>query len=149
MANEAFVHGEPMTNKKYVRKKKGVALNASCKEGNEEELKETMSLLAKKFNKTMKRFNKKPYSTRDSSSGNDRRFDSWNKNNKTIGGNNSTGQQNQNQQNQGKGIQCRKCEGFGHIQVQCPNYIKKQNKNYYITYSDEDSDEEANVPPTS
>ncbi|GAA0145723.1 hypothetical protein LIER_36176 [Lithospermum erythrorhizon] len=73
-------------------KKKGVALNASCKEGDEEDLKETVSLLVKNFNKTMKRFNKKPYSVGDSSGGRDRRFDSWKKNNKTIGGSNSTGQ---------------------------------------------------------
>ncbi|GAA0184967.1 hypothetical protein LIER_32255 [Lithospermum erythrorhizon] len=54
-------------------KKNGVALNASCREGDEEDLKETISLLAKKFNKTMKRFNKKPYSAGDSSNENDKR----------------------------------------------------------------------------
>ncbi|GAA0175732.1 hypothetical protein LIER_28850 [Lithospermum erythrorhizon] len=60
-------------------KKKGVSLNASYKEGEEEDLAETMSLLAKKFNKTMKRFNKKPYGSIDMTKGNDRRLDNWKK----------------------------------------------------------------------
>ncbi|GAA0145417.1 hypothetical protein LIER_05615 [Lithospermum erythrorhizon] len=36
-------------------KKKGIAFNVSCKEGDEDDLKDTMNLLAKNFNKTMKR----------------------------------------------------------------------------------------------
>ncbi|GAA0151950.1 hypothetical protein LIER_43157 [Lithospermum erythrorhizon] len=39
-----------------------------------------------------------------------------------------------------KGIQCRECEGYGHIQVECPNYIKKESKNYHTTFIDDDSD---------
>ncbi|GAA0154433.1 hypothetical protein LIER_37880 [Lithospermum erythrorhizon] len=110
-------------------KKKGVALNVSCKDGEEEDLAETMSLLAKNFNKTMKRFNKKPY-------GNSR-FDSGKKVNRVEGTvNNGT------LQSKGKTIQCRECEGFGHIQVQCPNYVRKQTKSYYSTHSDEESDSE-------
>ncbi|GAA0184273.1 hypothetical protein LIER_31561 [Lithospermum erythrorhizon] len=49
--------------------KKGVALMASCKEGNEEDLNETMNLPTKSFKKIMKRFNKRPYTTGDNSSG--------------------------------------------------------------------------------
>ena len=40
----------------------------------------------------------------------------------------------------GKGIQCHECEGFGHIQKECPNFLKKQEKGYNATFSDEDSD---------
>ncbi|GAA0154676.1 transmembrane signal receptor [Lithospermum erythrorhizon] len=118
-------------------KKKGVALNVSCKDGEEEDLAETMSLLAKNFNKTMKRFNKKPYGNPDMARSNDRRFDNWKKTNRVEGTvNNGT------LQSKGKAIQCRECEGFGHIQVQCPNYVRKQTKSYYSTHSDEESDSE-------
>ncbi|GAA0144459.1 hypothetical protein LIER_35938 [Lithospermum erythrorhizon] len=34
----------------------------------------------------------------------------------------------------------RKYEGFGHIQVQCLNYVKKQAKGYYATHSDDYTD---------
>ncbi|GAA0142522.1 hypothetical protein LIER_03403 [Lithospermum erythrorhizon] len=90
-------------------KKKGVALKASCNEGDEEDLNDTMNMFAKSFNKTMKRFNRRPYTAGDNSSG--------------------------------KGVQCRECEGFGHIQVQCPKYVKKQTKSYYVTHSDKESNE--------
>ncbi|GAA0173512.1 hypothetical protein LIER_27109 [Lithospermum erythrorhizon] len=46
----------------------------------------------------------------------------------------------ENQQYGGKGIQCRECEGLGHIQVQCPKYIKKQTRSYYTTHPDEDEE---------
>ncbi|GAA0167281.1 hypothetical protein LIER_22249 [Lithospermum erythrorhizon] len=118
-------------------KKKEVALNVSCKEGEEQDLAETMSLLAKNFNKTMKKFNKKPYGSTDMAKINDRRSDNWKKVNRMEGtGNNSP------LQSKGKSIQCRECEGFGHIQVQCPNYVRKQTKSYYSTHSDEESDSE-------
>ncbi|GAA0159087.1 hypothetical protein LIER_15954 [Lithospermum erythrorhizon] len=41
--------------------KKGIALQANCKDTKEEDLVETMSLLAKNFNKTLKCFNKNSY----------------------------------------------------------------------------------------
>ncbi|GAA0169522.1 hypothetical protein LIER_23987 [Lithospermum erythrorhizon] len=40
-------------------KKNGIALKASSNDVNDEDLVETMNLLAKNFNKTLKRFNKK------------------------------------------------------------------------------------------
>ncbi|GAA0160147.1 hypothetical protein LIER_38984 [Lithospermum erythrorhizon] len=91
----------------------------------------------------MKRFNKKYFAGGDNSGGYDRRFDNGKRNNKLIGGSSLNGTQpQQNTQNQGKGIQCRKYEGFGYIQVQFPNYIKKQTKSYYSTHSDDDTDDE-------
>ena len=41
---------------------------------------------------------------------------------------------------QGKGIQCHGCEGFGHIRAECPTYLKKQRKNLFVTWSEEDSE---------
>ncbi|MCH89303.1 gag-pol polyprotein [Trifolium medium] len=34
------------------------------------------------------------------------------------------------------------CEGFGHIKIECPNYLKKQKKEIMITWSDSNEDEE-------
>jgi hypothetical protein len=39
---------------------------------------------------------------------------------------------------QGKGVQCRECEGYGHISAECPNYLKKQKKGMTATWSEED-----------
>ena len=41
---------------------------------------------------------------------------------------------------QNKGIQCRECERFGHIQSECTNTLKKKGKSLKTTWSDEDSD---------
>ncbi|GAA0161968.1 hypothetical protein LIER_18163 [Lithospermum erythrorhizon] len=73
-------------------KKKGIALKASCKDGEEQDLAETINLLAKFFSKTMKRFNKKPYVTADSTKVNDRWFDNWKKNTKIEGTRNYDGE---------------------------------------------------------
>ncbi|GAA0173441.1 hypothetical protein LIER_41523 [Lithospermum erythrorhizon] len=89
-------------------KKKGIPLKATAEDTNDEDLVETMNLLANNFNKTLKRFNKKRSS-------------------------------NLEQKEKPRGIQCRECDGFGHIQVECPNYVKQKAKNYCITLSDDDS----------
>ena len=41
---------------------------------------------------------------------------------------------------QNKGIQCRECEGFGHIQSECANTLKKKGKSFKTTWSDEESE---------
>lgn len=40
-----------------------------------------------------------------------------------------------------KSFQCKECEGFDHHQSECPNFLKRQNKSYVITLSDEESDD--------
>ena len=109
--------------------KKGVALKISHKKS-EEELAETMNLLARKFNKTITRYNRKPT---ENPSGTDNGTDNWRDKRKSEAKRESSGNQ-----NQGRNIRCKECEGFGHIQVQCPNYIRKQAKSYYATHSDDD-----------
>ena len=37
-----------------------------------------------------------------------------------------------------KGVQCRECEGFGHIQAECANTAKKKGKSLNAIWSDED-----------
>ena len=39
--------------------------------------------------------------------------------------------------NQGKCIQCHECEGFGHIRLECPTYLKKQKKGLPVSSSDD------------
>ena len=39
--------------------------------------------------------------------------------------------------NKKPGIQCRECNGFGHIQTECHNFLKKNNN---ISWSDNDFD---------
>ncbi|CAM8990243.1 unnamed protein product [Rhodiola kirilowii] len=46
-------------------------------------------------------------------------------------------------ENKGKGIQCRECEGFGHIRAECINTQKKKNA-YAVNWSDSDSEGETN-----
>lgn len=37
-----------------------------------------------------------------------------------------------------KRFRCRECEGFGHYQADCPNFLKRQSKGYTVTLSDDD-----------
>jgi len=43
--------------------------------------------------------------------------------------------------NQGKGIRCHGCEGFGDIKSECPTYLKNQKKGFSVSWSDDDSEE--------
>lgn len=45
------------------------------------------------------------------------------------------------QPNQGKGVQCNCCEGFGHICYKCTTYLKRQKKGYFVSWSDDDESE--------
>lgn len=51
--------------------------------------------------------------------------------------------QNFNYPNKSKGIQYHEYEGFGHIQVECPNFLRKKRKSYIATFYDDESDEES------
>ncbi|XP_031120874.1 uncharacterized protein LOC116024111 [Ipomoea triloba] len=42
------------------------------------------------------------------------------------------------------GIQCYECKGYGHIQLECPNYLRRKNKTYVTTLSDDSDSEEEN-----
>ena len=44
---------------------------------------------------------------------------------------------------QSRGIQCHGCEGYGHIRVECPTSLKKQEKGMSVTWSDGDSESDS------
>ncbi|XP_019173231.1 PREDICTED: uncharacterized protein LOC109168701 [Ipomoea nil] len=41
-----------------------------------------------------------------------------------------------------KGIRCYECEGFGHVQAECPTYLRRKKSMSAVTWSDDDSDGE-------
>ncbi|GAA0167276.1 hypothetical protein LIER_43786 [Lithospermum erythrorhizon] len=102
---------EKMFESSYSNKNVGITLQARCEDKLEEDLDETVSLLAKNFNKTLKRFYKKPYSGRNCLGFNDKWIHKGWKNSKFGGSNNGF-----NQQNKGTGMQWKECKGFGYIQ---------------------------------
>ncbi|GAA0171214.1 hypothetical protein LIER_25300 [Lithospermum erythrorhizon] len=126
---------EMSLNEGELSKKKGIALKATSENVDDEELGETINMLAKNFNKILKSFNKKPFNGSFSSSVPDRSNNMWKKPVKQ--GNYGTCQS-----DKPKGIQCRECEGFVHIQAEFPNYLKKKSKNYSSTSSDDESEDE-------
>jgi hypothetical protein len=42
--------------------------------------------------------------------------------------------------NLGKGPQCFRCEGYGHYKSECPTNLKKHQKGYHISWSDEEEE---------
>ncbi|KAA0025784.1 Receptor-like protein 12 [Cucumis melo var. makuwa] len=38
-------------------------------------------------------------------------------------------------------LKCRECEGYGHYQVECPNFMRREKKSSSATLSDDDIDE--------
>jgi len=40
-----------------------------------------------------------------------------------------------------KGVECHKCEGYGHIRTECATYLKKQKKRLTVSWYDDDESE--------
>ncbi|KAA0059883.1 uncharacterized protein E5676_scaffold184G00920 [Cucumis melo var. makuwa] len=40
-----------------------------------------------------------------------------------------------------RSLKCRECEGYGHYQVECPNFTRRQKKSFSVTLSNGDTDE--------
>ena len=94
-------------------------------EGNSNDDK-SFDLLTKNFNKFLQKM------SRRKSTQNSTRINNFQKNKKVV----STGEL----KKQNKGIQCREYEGFGHIQSECANTLKKKGKSFKTTWSDEESE---------
>ncbi|XP_024018585.1 uncharacterized protein LOC112090762 [Morus notabilis] len=120
-------------NFKAKKKSRGIALNADYDEmstkdetDEDEDLSESLTFLTKKFNEMLRKFNKKG------------RFGE-NSKNKNSQKKNFNSQRFEDKKRK-EGIQCRECEGFGHVQAKCANTLKKKNKAATASWSD-DSDE--------
>ena len=121
------------------RRNKGIALSSSIQnkgekgqeESDDEETDETIAMMAKNYNRAMKRFNR--LGGRNVNP--DVRAKVSPKVPKTVNdrSNNSGDYSGRN-----KGLKCHECEGFGHYQRECPNFLRKQKKGYSATLSDEE-----------
>ena len=74
----------------------------------------------------MKKFNEKNQTPTFNNSNNFQKY---------MGATNSS-----NDRKKNKRIQCRECDGYGHIQSECANTLKKRKKSLNVTWSDEDSE---------
>ena len=112
------------------KKEKSIALQAekheSSDEGNVSD-DESVDLLTQSFNRYLKRMNKKKISQGSE------KMNQFQRNKKTTNPIET--------KTSGKGILCRECEGFGHIQSECANTLKKKGKSLKITWSDNESDD--------
>ena len=138
------------------KKSKGIAFQAENREdqtedfwNEDDDLTESMVLLSKNFSKVLKKFNRNKGYLRNKNSSSvstgvptPRRNTVPNPGNFNAGSRikSSTSNNNSDSNAKNKGIQCRECEGFGHIQAECANTLKKKNKSLNATWSDEDSD---------
>lgn len=107
-------------------KRKEIAFAAESKvaesgNGLQKELLETVALITKNFSKMLKGYNRRNYGNHNARDNQrDRSSDSSHQRQKKI--------------------QCHECQGYGHIQAECANTLKKKNKSYVTTLSDSDSD---------
>ncbi|XP_019158013.1 PREDICTED: uncharacterized protein LOC109154740 [Ipomoea nil] len=128
-----------MLQRKPNMSSKGIALQTTQSTDSDDDtqnIEETIALLTKNFNKVVKKFNK---------------FRSKNKNFTNTNGNNSNSQprifENQKKGKSSQnvdGIQCYECKGYGHIQSECATYLKRKNKTYVTTLSDDSDSENEN-----
>ncbi|KAG7537093.1 GAG-pre-integrase domain [Arabidopsis suecica] len=87
---------------------KGLALTVSSEKNEIQELKDEMSMIAKNFNRTLRRVEKKGF----------------------VGNQGSNREKGRNRDRSGKrtDIQCHECHGYGHIKSECPSLKRKDLK---------------------
>ncbi|KAI3458659.1 hypothetical protein Pfo_015322 [Paulownia fortunei] len=90
----------------------------------DDDISESVALLTKNFEKFLRKMNTKPYKPKPSKPSNLQKA-------KIIF--------NSSDDQKGRRIQYRECEGFGHIQVECANTLKRMSKSLTTTWSDEKS----------
>ena len=102
-------------------------------EEEEDDLPESMALLTKNSNQEARKMNKRlkgTYQTKNTNFASNPFTTSF-KGNRFSGVNTEPA-------NKSKGIQCKECKGYGHIQAECAN-TRKKNKSYIVTWSNEES----------
>nr|GMD43980.1 uncharacterized protein LOC109187072 [Ipomoea batatas] len=135
MGNLKTYELEMLQNKKP--NDKGIALQSKQDTNSDEDtekMEESIALLTKNFNRVLKKFNK--FRNKNKSFSNNQGSPSFAQN------------QSVNPKKKGNpnldGIQCYECKGNGHIQSECPNYLRRKNKTYVTTLSDDSDSEEEN-----
>ncbi|XP_062118771.1 uncharacterized protein LOC133832443 [Humulus lupulus] len=127
IANEFFALGEKLDESVLkkgkpnpsIEKTKVLHLKLMKKDVSDDEKDDEMALLTRNFQKFMKKVgNKNNFSKAPKGNTSSKPFVSNNK----------------------KGIQCRECDGYGHIQSKCANTLKKNKKGFNVTWSDDDSE---------
>ncbi|CAM8929058.1 unnamed protein product [Rhodiola kirilowii] len=129
-------HEMDMNEEDRLTKVSSVGLKAKVvKDKTDDASEQQYAMFANNFGKFMRRqYGKGTESSQSSKS----RFQ---KNNRTFKRNQS---ENSDTDNKGKGIQCRECEGYGHIRAECINTQKKKNA-YAVNWSDSESDQEGEI----
>ncbi|CAM8910823.1 unnamed protein product [Rhodiola kirilowii] len=127
------IHEMDMNEEDRLTKVSSVGLKAEVvKDKTDDASEQQYAMFANNFGKFMRRqYGKGTESSQSSKS----RFQ---KNDRTFKKNQS---ENSDTDNKGKGIQCRECEGYGHIRAECINTQKKKNA-YAVSWSDSESDQE-------
>ncbi|CAJ2639582.1 unnamed protein product [Trifolium pratense] len=129
---------EVATNEKMDKKNKSIAFVSNAEEEDqlsdtesEQSISDAMVLLGKQFNKVLKRMDK-----RSKTGAADIGRNTYRNFRKPVTDEKSA---------PNKGVQCHECEGFGHIRSECGTFLKKQKKGLTVTWSDEDSEGEADT----
>jgi len=97
---------------------------------NDELLTEAIVLFGKQFNKVLKQAEWRPKSSCENTRYN---ISEQQDNVNNIG--------TDDMRNQSKGVQCHKCEGYGHIRKECATFLKKQKKSLFACGFNEDASE--------
>ncbi|XP_058783024.1 uncharacterized protein LOC131657673 [Vicia villosa] len=121
-------HGEKSEKKKSVT----FVSNAESPEDKERDLSEDLVLLGRQFNKVLKKIDWKSKPNVKNKYLDISRAQDGDKKSNT-----------EEQSNQGKGVQCQECEGYGHIRAGCPTYLKKQRKGLVVSWSEDKSEKES------
>ncbi|KAK2372230.1 putative mitochondrial protein [Trifolium repens] len=129
---------ESVLDERGDKKNKSIAFVSNTEEeddqiedGEEDSIADAIAMLGRQFNKVLKRVDR-----RNRQNGQSIRFDINKQQN--IQKKSKPDEKN----NQGKGVQCHECEGYGHIRSECGTYQKRQKKGLTVSWSDEDTDEE-------
>ncbi|KAK2437932.1 putative mitochondrial protein [Trifolium repens] len=129
---------ESVLDERGDKKNKSIAFVSNTEEeddqiedGEKDSIADAIAMLGRQFNKVLKRVDR-----RNRQNGQSIRFD--------INKQQNTQKKSKpdEKNNQGKGVQCHECEGYGHIRSECGTYQKRQKKGLTVSWSDEDTDEE-------
>ncbi|CAJ2661894.1 unnamed protein product [Trifolium pratense] len=129
---------EVATNERMDKKTKSIAFVSNAEEEDqqsdtesENSISDAMVLLGKQFNKVLKIMDKRPKtSAADTGRNTYRNFRKPMSDEKTA---------------LNKSVQCHECEGYGHIRTECATFLKKQKMGLTVSWSDEDSEGEADT----